>query len=201
MSRTRMRMAALTCALATATAGATTVAADASPAPTATSAASPAARGTSLPGLSRLLATGTPSHKAIVTFDEVPTAGQVLALRGLGLKVQPLRALPLAIVAGPTAKLVKAAGIGNDVYPDETLQYTDTTSTDAMREPSSSPSWRAIATRAACRSRGGRCSPTSACARPRSASRRCTRRSRGRRRSSRPTGASSPRARTTRRAA
>lgn len=132
-------MAALTCALATATAGATTVAADASTVPTAPHAVtgkSTAARSTSLPGLSRLLATGTPSHKAIVTFDRVPTAGQVSALRGLGLKVQPLRTLPLAIVAGPTAKLVKAAGIGNDVYPDETLQYTDTTSTDAM---SSSP--------------------------------------------------------------
>jgi serine protease AprX len=124
-------MAALTCALATATAGATTVAADASTAPAAPSSKA-GARTSALPGLSRLLATGTSTHRAIVTFDRVPTVGQVAALRRLGLQVQPMRTLPLAVVAGPTARLVEAASIGNDVYPDETLRYTDTESTDAM---------------------------------------------------------------------
>ena len=130
MSRTRTGLLALTCALAATSAGVTTVSADASTAPS--TAMSASAAHSRLPGLSRLLATGTSTHRAIVTFDRTPTAGQVSALRGLGLKVQPMKALPMALVAGPTAKLVKAAGVGNDVYPDEVLQYTDTVSSDAM---------------------------------------------------------------------
>jgi serine protease AprX len=136
MSRTRTGLLALTCALAATSAGVATVSADASTVPTVPT-AQVSARSTSLPGLSRLLATGTSTHKAIVTFDKVPTAGQVRGLRGLGLKVQPMRRLPLALVAGPTAKLIKAAGIGNDVYPDETLQYSDTVSSDAMSSSTS----------------------------------------------------------------
>jgi serine protease AprX len=92
----------------------------------------PAAAPASRPGLDRLLAAGPRVRRAIVTFDKVPTGAQVSALRGLGLTVQPMRALPLALVAGPVARLVKAAGIGTDVYPDETLHYSDTTSSDAM---------------------------------------------------------------------
>jgi serine protease AprX len=122
----RTRLLALTCALAAATAGVTTVTG------TSSAVASSATAHTSLPGLSRLLATGTPTHRAIVTFDKLPTAGQVAALRALGLTVQPMRALPMALVAGPTATLVKAARIGKDVYPDEVLRYTDTASSNAM---------------------------------------------------------------------
>jgi serine protease AprX len=134
MPQIRARLLALTCALVAATAG-ITVSADVSTAAHSSLAHSSAAH-SKLPGLSRLLATGTSSHRAIVTFDRVPTLGQVSALRALGLKVQAMRTLPLAVVAGSTATLIQAAGIGNDVYPDETLQYTDTASTDAM---SSSP--------------------------------------------------------------
>lgn len=135
--RTRSRLLALTCAVSLAAAGASVVvtsAADAASVPS-TSAAAPAAT-SSRPGLSRLVTPGPRVRRAIVTFDKVPTASQVSALRALGLTVQPMRRLPLALVAGPLAKLVKAAKIGNDVYPDETLRYTDTASSDTM---SSSP--------------------------------------------------------------
>ena len=96
------------------------------------------------PGLDRLLAapdTGTATERAIVTFAARPTAAQVAALRGLGLVVQPLTSLPLAMVAGARAALVAAAAIGKDVYPDEKLQYLDTASSD---ETSATPQGAAI---------------------------------------------------------
>src|ERR687894_23844 len=42
--------------------------------------------------------------------------------------------LPLALVVGPVATMAAAvsAGLANDVYPDEQLEYFDTASTDAM---------------------------------------------------------------------
>ncbi|GAB3258969.1 S8 family serine peptidase [Nocardioides dilutus] len=130
--RTRSRLLALTCAVSVAAAGASAAGIPAAAASQpSTSVAAPAAT-SSLPGLSRLVTAGPLVRRAIVTFDKVPTASQVSALRGLGLTVQPMRKLPLALVAGPAAKLVKAAKIGNDVYPDETLRYYDTTSADAM---------------------------------------------------------------------
>ena len=132
--RTRLGFLALTCAVSVGTAGVSAVtgtsASGASPTTPSTSAAAPAA--TSLPGLSRLVAAGPGARQAIVTFDRAPTTAQVSALRKLGLVVRPMKKLPLALVAGPAAKLVRAARVGNDVYPDETLQYTDTTSTDTM---------------------------------------------------------------------
>jgi serine protease AprX len=137
----RTRLLALTCVVAATTADvslAGTPAAGVAPTPstsTSTPAAAPPATST-LPGLSRLGTTGPKVRRAIVTFDKVPTAAQVSALRALGLTVQPMKALPLALVAGPVASLVRAADIGRDVYPDEALHYSDTTSTDAM---SSSP--------------------------------------------------------------
>jgi serine protease AprX len=100
------------------------------------STSSAASATSSLPGLSRLEAAGPGVRRAIVTFDRVPTARQVSALRALGLAVRPMKALPLALVAGPAANLVRAAAVGKDVYPDETLTYLDTASTNAM---SSSP--------------------------------------------------------------
>lgn len=89
-------------------------------------------------GLDRLLADGTPNHRAIVRFDAVPGVAQVAALEALGLTVQPMRHLPLALVEGPVAAMVEsvASGIGIDVYPDERLELLDTPSSDAM---SSSP--------------------------------------------------------------
>ena len=85
-------------------------------------------------GLTSLLADGTPSGRAIVTLDSVPTPLDVSALKALGLTVQPMRRLPLAIVAGPVAAMRTAvtSGVAQDVYPDERLQLLDTASTDAM---------------------------------------------------------------------
>jgi serine protease AprX len=93
------------------------------------------------PGLARLTSAGPSAsgpERAIVTFDAVPTSGQVAALRALGLVVQPMEALPLALVAGPRSALLAAVvdGIGLDVYPDEQLSYHDTASSDVT---SSSP--------------------------------------------------------------
>lgn len=85
-------------------------------------------------GLSRLLSTGTPTGRGIATFDAVPTTLQVQALKSLGLTVQPMRHLPLALVAG-TVDLLRAAvatGVARDVYPDERIQLLDTKSSDSM---------------------------------------------------------------------
>lgn len=136
MPSSRTRLLALTCALA-AVLSLTGVAAAAAPAattgPTLAGVAPDLAPGTHR-GLDRLLADGTPNHRAIVTFDAVPTSTQVGALRALGLVVQPMSHLPLALVEGPVPAMVRAvtAGIGLDVYPDERLQLLDTSSTDAM---------------------------------------------------------------------
>src|SRR5687767_14129537 len=137
MRSIRTRLLALTCCVSAATAGVSTVAgtpAAGAPSIPSTSAAAPAA--TSAPGLSRLVAAGPGIRRAIVTFDKVPTAAQVSALRALGLAVKPMKALPLALVAGPAATLARAARIGKDVYPDETLTYLDTASTNALSSSS-----------------------------------------------------------------
>jgi serine protease AprX len=89
----------------------------------------------SLPvGLSRLLTSGTPTGRGIATFDAVPTASQVQALQSLGLTVQPMRHLPLALVAGPVSTMQAAVttGAATDVYPDERIQLLDTASSDSM---------------------------------------------------------------------
>ena len=55
-------------------------------------------------GLSRLLIATTDATtvaRGIATFGGVPSAGQVAALKGLGLAVQPMRHVPLALVVGP----------------------------------------------------------------------------------------------------
>ena len=93
------------------------------------------ATSTELPvGLSRLLSTGTPTGRAIATFDTVPTATDVSALEALGLTVQPMRHLKLALVAGPVEAMRAAVtdGVADDVYPDERVELLDTASTDAM---------------------------------------------------------------------
>ena len=101
-----------------------------------TAAASPASLTTTgtPPGLSRLLAGGTPSGRAIATFDAVPTADEVDALESLGLTVQPMKRLPLALVAGPVAAMTEAVtdGVADDVYPDEQVELLDTRSSNAM---------------------------------------------------------------------
>lgn len=91
------------------------------------------------PGLARLLAVGTPNGRAVVRLGAVPGAEQVRALRALGLAVQPMRRLPLAIVDGPVAALAATVtrGPALDVYPDESLELEDTASSDAVSSSAS----------------------------------------------------------------
>jgi serine protease AprX len=87
-------------------------------------------------GLSRLLAaySGTAEVRGIATFDTVAGSAQVAALRGLGLFVQPLHNVPLAVVQGSVAAMetAVATGAATDVYPDERIELFDTRSADAM---------------------------------------------------------------------
>lgn len=133
MSPLRHRLIALTCAAAAAlsTAGVTTAAASS---PSQFDALAALQVRGAYPGLDRLLTDGTPNGRAIVTFASIPTAAQVDALRALGLIVQPMNRLPMALVEGPAAALasVVTSGIGRDVYPDEELDYLDTASSNAM---------------------------------------------------------------------
>jgi serine protease AprX len=142
MPRLRTRGLALTCVVAAvlSTSG-TTSAATGNAAPATTEAVVS-------PGLQLLRADATARGFGIATFDAVPTAEQVDALVDLGLVVQPMRRLPLAIVGGTDAALLEAveAGIADDVYPQEVLSYADTASSDVM---STSP-----AAAASLRSRG-----------------------------------------------
>jgi serine protease AprX len=132
----RSLLAAGTAALLVAGTGsamATTVALPEAPAvptvPALTDAAAPA-------GLARLVAGAGAAGvtTGIATFGAVPTAAQTAALESLGLTVQPMRHLPLALVRGDMAALEAAVstGVAEDVYPDEQLQYFDTVSSDAM---------------------------------------------------------------------
>lgn len=98
----------------------------------ATSSSSTAALG-SLPGLSQLAdVTGTTT--AIARLDTVPTSGATSALRNLGLTVQPMSNLPLAIVRGPSSAMRTAVSLGlaRDVYPEERIELHDTASSNAM---------------------------------------------------------------------
>jgi serine protease AprX len=87
-------------------------------------------------GLGNLLSAyaGSSPVRGIATFDAVPTSAQVATLRGLGLTVQPMHHVPLALVLGPVASMqaAVAGGTANDVYPDEPIQLFDTASSDAM---------------------------------------------------------------------
>ena len=89
------------------------------------------------PGISSLLAStasGATGLRGIATFESVPTASQVTALESLGLVVQPMRHVPLALVAGAIASMQAAVvnGTATDIYPDEAIQLLDTASSDAM---------------------------------------------------------------------
>ncbi|HLF55246.1 MAG TPA: S8 family serine peptidase, partial [Thermoanaerobaculia bacterium] len=88
------------------------------------------------PGLARLTAAydGAALVRGVASFDAPPTAAQLAALQGLGLFVQPLRHVPLAVVFGPVATLETAVTLGfaRDVYPDEPVELFDTTSSDAL---------------------------------------------------------------------
>jgi serine protease AprX len=87
-------------------------------------------------GLSQILTTtgSTATIRGIATFSSVPSSSQVTALRGLGLEVQPMQKVRLALVKGRVSAMQQAVsrGIALDVYPDEKLQYLDTKSSNAM---------------------------------------------------------------------
>jgi serine protease AprX len=142
MSHLRSRMVALTCAAALAfpLAGATdATATGATPASSTAAAGTLSALRATHTGLDRLLAGGAYADRAIVTFRAVPSAEQVAALRALGLTVQPMRRLPLALVAGTVPQLVSTvtSGVALDVYPDEQLDYLDTASSDVVSSTAS----------------------------------------------------------------
>ena len=123
MSPLRTRLAALTCAAAVVLAS--------GPVNGSAHAQAPAP---SRVGLDRLLASDVGSARGIATFSAVPTAAEVSKLRNLGLVVQPMQRLPLALVQGPVSALTAAvsSGAANDVYPDEKLQYDDTPSSNVV---------------------------------------------------------------------
>ncbi len=87
-------------------------------------------------GLGQLLTTYAPTAavRGIAEFSAVPTSGQVAALNALGLGVQPMKHVPLALVYGPVAAMqaAVATGTAEDVYPDDPIQLLDTASSDAM---------------------------------------------------------------------
>jgi serine protease AprX len=87
-------------------------------------------------GLGQLLAAyeATANVRGIATFDSAPTAAQAGSLASLGLSVQRMRHLPLALVFGPVSAMQAAvtAGLAADVYPDIPIELLDTTSSDAM---------------------------------------------------------------------
>jgi len=131
------RLIALTCAaVAVLSPGLGTTAATPAQATPAASVSSSAL--TAHPGLARLLATGTPTGltagRGIATFGSVPTAADIAGLEALGLTVQPMHRLPLALVAGPVSAMAEAVsgGVARDVYPDETLEYDDTASSNVV---------------------------------------------------------------------
>jgi serine protease AprX len=87
-------------------------------------------------GLGQLLAQYGPatSVRGIAEFGAAPTSSQVAALNALGLVVQPMRHVPLALVQGPVGSMQAAVttGAADDVYPDIAIQLLDTASSDAM---------------------------------------------------------------------
>jgi serine protease AprX len=87
-------------------------------------------------GLGQLLATYAPtaSVRGIAEFATVPTSSQVAGLQALGLVVQPMRHVPLALVSGTVASMQAAVtgGAAQDVYPDTRIELLDTASSDAM---------------------------------------------------------------------
>jgi serine protease AprX len=87
-------------------------------------------------GLSALRAANksTASVRGIATFDGVPKRAEVKALRRLGLTVNPMKNVSLAIVYGKVSAMNAAVnrGIANDVYPDDPIKLLDTVSSDSM---------------------------------------------------------------------
>lgn len=100
--------------------------------------ATPMVAAASLPGLRAIQASIIPADhavRAVVMLDAVADESQLEALRSLGLTVQGLRHLPMALVRGTVAELesVLVTGLGKDVYLDRALHWHSKESTGAMR--------------------------------------------------------------------
>ena len=95
-----------------------------------------AAAATAKTGLSELLAAKPQSAtvRGIAEFSAVPSAGQVSALNRLGLLVQPMHNVRLAVVYGAVSAMKAAvtSGVATDVYPDDPIKLLDTASSNAM---------------------------------------------------------------------
>lgn len=90
-------------------------------------------------GLARL-ANASPrpdgSFDGVATFGgAMPSAARLDALRALGLGVQKLDSLPMALVRGARTAMVAAVaqGIASDVYPNDRLRYHSVASDAAIR--------------------------------------------------------------------
>lgn len=76
------------------------------------------------------------SHDGVATFGgTMPTAAQLEGIRGLGLQVQGLSHLPLALLRGPRDAMFEAVrrGLASDVYPNDRLQFYSAASNLAIR--------------------------------------------------------------------
>src|SRR5262245_2776463 len=88
------------------------------------------------PGLARLAAADVGidgSLDGVAVFGGVmPSPAQIEGLRSLGLRVQPLERLPMALLRGTRQAMVSAVagGLAADVYPNDRLQY-DSVASDA----------------------------------------------------------------------
>lgn len=74
--------------------------------------------------------------EGVATFDgKIPSSEQLNAIRALGLRVQGMSHLPLALLVGPREAMVSAVrqGLAADVYPNEQLQYYSTASNATIR--------------------------------------------------------------------
>ncbi len=85
-------------------------------------------------GMARMLAGQAGVVRGIATFDRVPTAAVADRLRSLGLTVQRMKRLPLALVSGDVTAMAAAVatGVATDVYPDDQLAYFDKVSSDSI---------------------------------------------------------------------
>lgn len=61
----------------------------------------------------------------VVMLDTIPDQSRVQALESLGITVQPMRHLPMALARAPLTAFVEAVrtGVARDVYPNQPLNY------------------------------------------------------------------------------
>lgn len=72
--------------------------------------------------------------RVVAMLDQVPAAAEVAALEALGLTVQPLKHLPMALTQGTREQIVSAVaeGVARDMYLDRALAWHSAESTAAM---------------------------------------------------------------------